>query len=83
MALILSVFAPKVESIAELRNKTGNLGSFALNVLSAVCVEELDPSYLILGLGNGQVHVFSEADIDRGLTSQTKVRELSSRITAL
>ena len=63
----------RVEYKAEIKSKSSNQSMFALNILSMICLEEHDPSYLVIGLGNGQIHVYSDSDIEKKFATHHKV----------
>ena len=63
----------RIEYKAEIKIKGNNQATFAQNILSMITMEELDPSYLVIGLGNGQIYIYSDADIEKKFTSHHKV----------
>ena len=75
----------RIEYKAVIKTKNNSQATFAMNILSMICLEELDPSYLVIGLGNGQLHVYTDSDIEKKFTTQHKVItvEKSKPITKL
>ncbi|KAL5249162.1 hypothetical protein ACHWQZ_G018118 [Mnemiopsis leidyi] len=75
----------RVEYKAVIKTKNKDQATFAMNILSMICLEELDPSYLVIGLGNGQLHVYTDSDIEKKFATQHKIItvEKSKPITKL